>query len=59
MMKTAQVVNVIDDATQIDKAETRTEQMQRASEVSYRWLFEAAKDGSVHYEEHPWECVFK
>jgi PAS domain S-box-containing protein len=50
MMKKDQDTGVIDDATQMEQAETRTEQMLCASELSYRRLFESAKDGILILE---------
>jgi PAS domain S-box-containing protein len=45
MMKNDQDTDVIDAAMQMEQAEARTEQMLRASELSYRRLFETARDG--------------
>ena len=50
MMKNDQDAGIIDDAMQMEQAETRSEQMLRASELSYRRLFEAAKEGILILE---------
>jgi len=50
MMKNSQNTSVTDEEMPIEQAETRTEQALRASELSYRRLFEAAKDGILILE---------
>jgi two-component system, cell cycle sensor histidine kinase and response regulator CckA len=50
MMKTSQYTSVTDEEAQIERDQTRTEQALRASELSYRRLFEAAKDGILILE---------
>jgi PAS domain S-box-containing protein len=49
-MKNSQDTGVTDEEMQLEQAETRTEQALRASELSYRRLFEAAKDGILILE---------
>jgi PAS domain S-box-containing protein len=50
MMKNSQYTDVTDEEMQIEQPQTRTEQALRASELSYRRLFEAAKDGILILE---------